>query len=69
MQPRQIDMTIRNCPDCGGKLSSDQDLLYCKEHGAFFVYGPQLLVRAPRQDINLPDALLPRESRGSRFPR
>lgn len=50
------------CPDCGGKLSAERDLLICKDHGAFFVYGPQLLVRAPRPAAKSPDALLPWET-------
>ena len=69
MYARQMDMTTHSCPDCGTKLSSDRDLLYCKDHGAFFVYGRQLLVRAPKQETKLPDTLHSRESRGSRFPR
>jgi len=68
MFSREIETTAQKCPDCGSKLMSEHDLLRCEEHGAFFVYGPQLLVRAPRQDIALPSQL-PRENRGARFPR
>ena len=52
----------RKCPDCGNKLAIERDLFHCKEHGAFFTYGPQLLVRAPRQSTRLPDVLLPWEN-------
>jgi hypothetical protein len=69
MFSRQIDMTTLNCPDCGSKLASERDLFRCEEHGTFFMYGSQLLVRAPRQDIKLHDSPLPREDRGSRYPR
>ena len=48
MFQRQIQQDVLVCPDCGGKLSPERELLICNEHGAFFVYGPQLLVRAPR---------------------
>ncbi|HEU4321755.1 MAG TPA: hypothetical protein VFS21_01270 [Roseiflexaceae bacterium] len=37
------------CPTCGTTLTHEQGMLWCAEHGAFFAYGPQLLVRAPRQ--------------------
>lgn len=32
------------CPVCEAELSSEGDLLRCKEHGLFFRYGPRLLV-------------------------
>jgi hypothetical protein len=69
MFSRQLDVPTRTCPTCGSKLASERDLLRCDEHGTFFVYGPQLLVRAPRQDLKLPGPPLSLENRGARFPR
>ena len=48
MFQRQTQHEVLVCPDCGGKLSLERELLICNEHGAFFIYGPQLLVRASR---------------------
>ena len=45
------------CPSCGTKLVQERDLFRCEEHGSFFVYGPRLLVRVPRQSIRLPNRL------------
>lgn len=56
----------RKCPDCGNKLAKERDLFHCEEHGTFFTYGPQLLVRAPRRGIRLPDTLLPWENHSNR---
>jgi uncharacterized Zn finger protein (UPF0148 family) len=60
-------MTIRRelrtdyrCPQCGTPLVGDRDLLSCTEHGFFFAYGPQLLVRLPRENGQA-TALLPWE--------
>ena len=50
MVQRELRVNTYTCPDCGNKLASERDLLHCKEHGAFFAYGPQLVVRAPRQN-------------------
>jgi uncharacterized Zn finger protein (UPF0148 family) len=36
-----------HCPNCGRELKQERGELRCSEHGAFFAYGPQLLVRAP----------------------
>ena len=54
------------CPDCGVKLLPERDLLLCKEHGAFFAYGPQLVVRAPNGTGKPADALLPWENQRAR---
>lgn len=62
MFSRQLNMTVRACPDCGGELAVDRDLLRCEEHGTFFVYGRQLLVRAPQARGKLPAPLLPWEN-------
>jgi len=62
MFQRQIHTEILTCPDCGSKLSSERDLLICNEHGAFFTYGPQLLVRAPRPATKPAEASMPWEN-------
>jgi hypothetical protein len=62
MFQRQTQKEILACPDCGGRLSSERDLLICQEHGAFFVYGPQLLVRAPRAATKPTEPPMPWES-------
>ncbi|GAB4210490.1 MAG: hypothetical protein OHK0022_43570 [Roseiflexaceae bacterium] len=49
------------CPTCGTTLTREQGLLWCEEHGAFFAYGPQLLVRAPRQPARPQSPELPWE--------
>lgn len=49
------------CPTCGARLTREGSLLRCAEHGAFFAYGPQLLVRAARQPESRPAADLPWE--------
>lgn len=45
---REVTVSTHLCPRCGGKLVGDNNKLFCKEHGAFFLYGPHLLVRAPQ---------------------
>jgi hypothetical protein len=67
MFQRQIRYEDLSCPDCGLKLSPDRDLLICEEHGAFFAYGPQLLVRAPRPATKPTDVPLPWESPRARL--
>lgn len=37
------------CPSCGEPLATEGRLLRCAEHGAFFRYGPRLLVHAPSE--------------------
>ena len=37
------------CPNCGRELRKERGELRCAEHGAFFVYGPNLVVRAPER--------------------
>jgi hypothetical protein len=61
MFQREIRAKSQTCPDCGEKLSVERDLFLCKDHGAFFAYGPQLLVRAPHQAAKPSDAPLPWE--------
>ena len=65
MFQRQIQPEMQMCPDCGSKLSPDRDLLICEDHGAFFTYGPQLLVRAARPAIRPTEASLPWENSGA----
>lgn len=52
---------LRICPSCGRELSIENEVLRCPEHGAFFSYGPHLLVRAPEADIQRPQTVLPWE--------
>ena len=59
MFERETQSESHICPDCGAKLSQERDLLLCKEHGAFFAYGPQLLVRAPRPAAKSAEPALP----------
>ena len=67
MFQRQTQKEVLICPDCGGRLSPERDLLICHEHGAFFVYGPQLLVRAPRSAAKPAEAAMPWESARKRM--
>jgi len=62
MVQREIDDRSYTCPDCGARLSKERDLLRCESHGAFFAYGPQLLVRAPRENGAHHSALMPWEN-------
>lgn len=66
MFKRELVSESQVCPDCGAKLSQERDLLVCKEHGAFFAYGPQLLVRAPQSMTKSAEAALPWENRRAR---
>jgi hypothetical protein len=61
MVNQQFRATVRACPYCGATLVAERDLLRCPEHGFFFVYGPALVVRAPRQDEALPAPPMPWE--------
>ncbi len=67
MFQRQIQQDVLVCPDCSGKLSSERDLLICNQHGAFFLYGPQLLVRAPRPATKSVEPSMPWESARARL--
>ena len=49
------------CPSCGKRLVNDHGTLRCSEHGAFFAYGPQLLVRAPEPEQRFQNPTLPWE--------
>jgi hypothetical protein len=40
----------RRCPSCGEPLVIAGDLLRCARHGAFFCYGPRLLVRVSQPE-------------------
>jgi hypothetical protein len=67
MVQRQIQTESQICPECGMRLSPERDLLFCREHGAFFTYGPQLLVRAARPATKPGEATLPWESPRTRL--
>jgi hypothetical protein len=67
VQRQKIQQEVLACPDCGGKLSPERDLLICQEHGAFFVYGSQLLVRAPRPASKPAEPSMPWESARTRL--
>ena len=62
MFQKEIDARAYTCPDCGAKLSIDSELLRCEQHGVFFAYGPQLLVRAPRENGKARATLMPWEN-------
>ncbi len=61
MFKQEKNTSAYTCPECGVKLTKSQDLLCCQEHGSFFTYGPQLLVRAPHQNGKSNDVVLPWE--------
>lgn len=63
MFKRETHVESLTCPECGAKLSQDRDVYLCKDHGAFFQYGPQLLVRAAGSAAKPADALMPWETR------
>jgi len=58
MFQRESDIRAYTCPDCGSKLVKERDLLRCQSHGAFFAYGPQLLVRAPCENGTSPEEVV-----------
>jgi hypothetical protein len=62
MFQRQVRQEVLVCPDCEAKLVRDQELLICHQHGAFFLYGPQLLVRAPRPAAKPQEPSMPWEN-------
>ncbi|KAB8140827.1 hypothetical protein F8S13_21485 [Chloroflexia bacterium SDU3-3] len=49
------------CPTCACKLHAEGELLVCAKHGAFFAYGPHLLVRAPSKAPRVQEASMPWE--------
>jgi len=66
MFKRETLVESLTCPDCGAKLASERDLLVCKDHGAFFTYGPHLVVRAPRPAARATEASMPWENQRAR---
>jgi hypothetical protein len=66
MLQQELKDIMYTCPNCGSKLVRDQELLRCESHGAFFAYGPQLLVRAPRANTRRSEVLLPWENHSTR---
>jgi hypothetical protein len=67
MFQRQIQHEVLVCPDCSGKLLPERELLICHQHGAFFLYGPQLLVRAPQPTTKPVEPSMPWESARARL--
>ena len=67
MFERQIQHEVLVCPDCSGKLLPERELLICNQHGAFFMYGPQLLVRASRPATKPAEPSMPWESARARL--
>ena len=67
MFQHQIQHEDLGCPDCGGKLLPERELLICDQHGAFFKYGPQLLVRASRPAAKPVEPSMPWESARARL--
>ena len=65
MFQRETDTRAYTCPDCGSKLARQRDLLHCENHGTFFAYGPQFLVRAPRENGKHYETLMPWESQAT----
>ncbi len=49
------------CPQCQQKLTWHEADLICPNHGVFFVYGSNLLVRSARQDDDKGTVTLPWE--------
>jgi uncharacterized Zn finger protein (UPF0148 family) len=43
---KQEKIETPHCPNCGHELQENHGELRCGEHGTFFAYGPNLLVRA-----------------------
>lgn len=62
MVQRELRTETRACPECGQKLTHERDMFLCREHGAFFAYGPQLLVRAPGTVVRASEIALPWEN-------
>ena len=62
MFQREVDARAYTCPNCGAKLAKDRDVLRCENHGAFFAYGPQLLVRVRHENGKQHAALMPWET-------
>jgi hypothetical protein len=63
MVQREFSTTEYECPVCNKKLIKDDTMLRCEMHGAFFAYGPHLLVRVPEKNANHSSPLLPWERR------
>lgn len=43
------------CPSCGCQLASDGSAYRCEEHGLWFTYGANLLVRGPSDEHKIRD--------------
>jgi hypothetical protein len=53
---------VHTCPNCGNELKSERGELRCSQHGVFFAYGPNLVVRAPQQSEGDAKATMPWEA-------
>jgi hypothetical protein len=59
---KQETIETPNCPNCGNELEDTHGELRCDEHGTFFAYGPNLLVRAATtEQDNHPNVQMPWE--------
>ncbi|MFN8504876.1 hypothetical protein [Kouleothrix sp.] len=66
MFKREPQAANLNCPECGAALAQERDLLICKEHGTFFMYGTQLIVRAPGASSRPAEAPMPWDTQARR---
>lgn len=48
-------MKARACPTCGCALAADDTGYRCEEHGLWYSYGANLLVRGPSDELKLRD--------------
>lgn len=67
MVERQLENGTYLCPQCHQKLIQRETELICPDHGSFFAYGPQLVVRSPRKDDDKGNVSLPWEKPSSAF--
>ena len=50
--------TQRTCPTCGGLLAEGDGFFVCAEHGKWYSYSANLLVRAPSVEAQAPERVL-----------
>jgi len=62
MLRREVNGTEYNCPTCGAQMVAERGILHCADHGTFFAYGPQLLVRIASENRFGQKTLMPWES-------
>lgn len=59
-----VDECVKQvCPECQETLKFEAGLFHCEQHGDFFKYGSQLLVRAAlgEAELGAPEHLMPWE--------